>query len=64
MSETPWMDTEEAVMYLRYASRDALYMAVRRGQIPANRRGRNLIFHRPTIDAYLAKRTTQHPDLK
>ena len=34
-----WLSTEEAVEYLRFPSRDALYQAVQRGQVPAYRLG-------------------------
>lgn len=53
---SPWMTAEEAVAYLRYPSRMALYQAVQRGQVPVHRRGKRLLFHREEIDRALLKR--------
>ncbi len=36
---TEWLTADEATAYLRFPSRDALYQAVHRGQLPAHRLG-------------------------
>jgi len=48
-----WLTANETVEYLRFPSRDALYQAVQRGQIPAHRLGRRLRFRRAELDAHL-----------
>lgn len=48
-----WLTADEATTYLRFPSRDALYQAVHRGQIPARRIGRRLRFRRAELDALL-----------
>jgi len=50
---TDWLTADEAVAYLRFPSRDALYQAVHRGQLPAHRIGRRLRFRRSELDARL-----------
>ena len=50
---TEWLTTDEATAYLRFPSRDALYQAVHRGQIPVRRIGRRLRFRRSELDAHL-----------
>lgn len=53
-ARTPeWLSTEEAVEYLRFPSRDALYQAVQRGQVPTHRLGRRLRFRRVELEALL-----------
>ncbi len=51
---TEWLTADEAVAYLRFPSRDALYQAVSRGQLPVHRMGRRLRFRRPELDAKLS----------
>jgi excisionase family DNA binding protein len=48
-----WLTAEEAMAYLRLPSRDALYQAVSRGQLPVHRMGRRLRFRRAELDARL-----------
>jgi len=50
-----WMTTKETVLYLSLPSRAALYMAVRRGQIPAHKLGARLRFRKQELDACLQK---------
>ena len=45
-----WMTVEKAVEYLGFPSRASLYMAVRRGQVPAYRMGKRLRFKRSELD--------------
>jgi len=52
---TEWLNSEEAVKYLHFPSVDALYQAVRRGQVPAHRLGRRLRFHRGELDKVLGR---------
>lgn len=54
----PWMSADDAVEYLGFPSRKALYQAVRRGQVPAHRLGRRLRFSRPELDAVLRRSRT------
>ncbi len=53
LAPTEWLTPDEAVAYLRFPSRDALYQAVHRGQLPAHRLGRRLRFRRSELDARL-----------
>ncbi len=48
-----WLTPDEATAYLKFPSRDALYQAVHRGQLPAHRLGRRLRFRRSELDARL-----------
>lgn len=41
-------------------SEKALYAAVRRREVPARRVGRRLLFHRPTLVAWLSGRDIPH----
>lgn len=50
---TEWLTADEATAYLRFPSRDALYQAVHRGQVPARRIGRRLRFRRSELDSHL-----------
>lgn len=50
------MTPKETAAYLNLPSERAVYMAVRRGQIPAHRLGRRLRFYRSELDAILARR--------
>ncbi len=50
-----WLTSEDAVAYLRLPSRDALYQAVSRGQVPVHRMGRRLRFRRSELDARLLR---------
>lgn len=49
-----WLDVDEAAARLRM-SRRALYMAIRRGQIPVHRLGRRLRFDPVELDAALLR---------
>jgi excisionase family DNA binding protein len=48
-----WLTADEATTYLRFPSRDALYQAVHRGQVPVRRIGRRLRFRRSELDGHL-----------
>ncbi len=48
-----WLSADEATVYLRFPSRDALYQAVHRGQVTAHKLGRRLRFRRDELDAEL-----------
>ncbi len=50
-----WLTSEEAMKYLSFPSIEALYQAVRRGQVPARRIGRRLRFHRAELDSVLGR---------
>ena len=55
-----WMTAEEAMAYLGYRTRAALYQAVRRGIVPAHRLGsRRLRFRRSELDAELTRGSTR-----
>ncbi len=59
-----WMTADEAVSYLGYRTRAALYQAVRRGIVPAHRLGvRRLRFRRSELDAELARSPSRPSDL-
>ncbi len=48
-----WLTALQATTYLGFPSRRALYMAVRRGQVPVHRLGRRLRFAARDLDAAL-----------
>lgn len=48
-----WLTADRAAGYLGLPSRRALYMAVRRGQVPVHRLGRRMRFFVPELDAAL-----------
>lgn len=48
---SPWMNSEEAVEYLRLPSRRALYQRMRRGTIKFYKDGRRVLFRREELDA-------------
>ncbi len=48
-----WLTPNEATAYLKLPTRDALYQAVHRGQVPVHRLGRRLRFRRAELDARL-----------
>lgn len=50
-----WLTADEAMTYLGFPSRKALYQAIRRGQVPVHRLGRRLRFHRPELDRVLTR---------
>lgn len=56
--ESPYLTADEASVYLRFASRAALYKAIPVERIPVLRRGRTLLFHKPTLDRWLAGEPT------
>jgi hypothetical protein len=51
------MDSEEARIFLRYRTLNALHQALRRNAIPCHKVGRRLLFIRSELEAYLAART-------
>ncbi len=54
LTDTEWLNADEATTYLRMPSVRALYQAVRRGLIPSHRVGRRrLRFHRRELDQAL-----------
>ena len=48
-----WLNADAAVRYLGLPSRQALYQAIRRGQVPVHRLGRRLRFSRADLDRLL-----------
>ena len=48
-----WLTAAEATAYLGFPSRRALYMAIRRGQVPTHRLGRRMRFSVQELDAHL-----------
>lgn len=50
-TESPWLNSDEAVRYLRLPSRRALYQRMRRGTIRYYRDGRRILFRRDELDA-------------
>lgn len=51
-----WLTADEAAAYLGLPSRRALYMAIRRGQVPVHRLGRRMRFDARELDAALRGR--------
>ncbi len=51
-----WLTAGEAAMYLGLPSRRALYMAIRRGQVPVHRLGRRMRFDARELDEALRGR--------
>lgn len=51
--DTPWLSAEQAAEYLALSSKQALYQAVRRGEIPCYRLGKRLRFKRSELDRLL-----------
>ena len=50
-TNSPWMTSDEAVVYLRLPSRRALYQRMRRGTIKFYKDGRRILFRREELDA-------------
>ncbi len=48
-----WLTADEAAGYLGLPSRRALYMAIRRGQVPVHRLGRRMRFDARELDEAL-----------
>ena len=53
-----WLTIMEAVEYLRFPSRGALYQAIRRGQIPAHKLGARIRLKRSELDAAFTRTMT------
>ena len=51
-----WLTAAEAAYYLGFPSRRALYMAIRRGQVPVHRLGRRMRFDARELDESLRGR--------
>lgn len=51
-----WLTADEAAGYLGLPSRRALYMAIRRGQVPVHRLGRRMRFNAHELDEALRGR--------
>jgi excisionase family DNA binding protein len=51
-----WLTASEAAGYLGLPSRRALYMAIRRGQVPVHRLGRRMRFDPRELDQALGGR--------
>lgn len=51
-----WLTAAEAATYLGLPSRRALYMAIRRGQVPVHRLGRRMRFDARELDEALRGR--------
>ena len=52
---TDWLTADEAFAFVGLPSRRALYMAVRRGQIPVHRLGRRMRFSARELDDTLRR---------
>jgi excisionase family DNA binding protein len=52
--DSPYLKADEAAVYLRFASTDAFYQAIRTHNIPLVRRGRTLLFTREQLDRWMA----------
>lgn len=52
--ESPYLTAREAALYLRFASVEAFYKAIKTANIPTRHRGRSLLFHRAELDRWLA----------
>jgi excisionase family DNA binding protein len=48
-----WLTADQAMAYLGLPSRRALYMAIRRGQVPVHRLGRRMRFDPRELDEAL-----------
>ena len=55
LSQTIWLTVEQAVRYLGFPTRQALYQAVRRGHVPVHRLGRALRFLKAELDQHLTR---------
>ncbi len=51
-----WLTASQAARYLGFPSRRALYMAIRRGQVPVHRLGRRMRFDARELDEALRGR--------
>ena len=51
-----WLTAKQAAVYLGLPSRRALYMAIRRGQVPVHRLGRRMRFDARELDEALRGR--------
>lgn len=54
---TPYLDSHEAVVYLRLGSLSALYSHIRENKLPTLRAGGNLRFDARELDAWLRGRS-------
>ncbi len=54
-----WLTAEQATAYLGLPSRRALYMAIRRGQVPVHRLGRRMRFDARELDGALRGHTSR-----
>jgi excisionase family DNA binding protein len=50
---SPYLDAAEAVAYLRLGSKNALYRLIREHRLPHGRRGREYLFDRRELDAWI-----------
>lgn len=53
--ETPYLNSDEAWQYLKFPTKAAFYIALRRQGIPYYKRGKSLLFERGQLDAWLKK---------
>lgn len=54
-TDSPYLNAQEAAVYLRFRHVRALYAAIAHGlDLPVSRRGRTLLFHRDHLDRWLA----------
>jgi excisionase family DNA binding protein len=61
MTEPRYLTAEEAAAYLRVPSLKAFYDFLRRHDVPTLRRGRQLLFDRQDLDAWLRDPTMRRP---
>jgi excisionase family DNA binding protein len=50
---SPYLDANETVEYLRLGSKSALYRLIREHRLPHGRRGRDYLFDRRELDAWV-----------
>jgi excisionase family DNA binding protein len=59
---SPYMDVQECAVYIKLA-RKTIYNLVQKGELPARKHGRRLIFFRPDIDEWSASRIKQPKEM-
>lgn len=60
LDERLMLDAEDLCRLFGWRSRNQVYMAVRRGQLPARKWGRRVVFLKTEVEAYLAQLPFAH----
>ncbi len=60
LDERLMLDAEAVRRLFGWPSRNQVYMAVRRGQLPARKWGRRVVFLKTEVEAYLAQLPFAH----